>query len=161
MCVRPLTISFRDWEFSDSAMHQNYCLSCYKFPSPAVILCFYIFTFPNYLLLSQHFTSKDKDTGACTWFQHVQVKIFFRVWSWDTCAELCLVGQSCLTLLWGFSRQEYWSGLPCPPARDLPNPGIEPRSPTLQEDSLPAELPGKPLRPYKSTNPLILKGDFT
>ena len=29
----------------------------------------------------------------------------------------------------GFSRQEYWSGLPCPPPRDLPNPGIEPRSP--------------------------------
>ena len=36
---------------------------------------------------------------------------------------------------WGFSRQEYWSGLPCPPAGDLPNRGIKPRSPTLQEDS--------------------------
>ena len=34
---------------------------------------------------------------------------------------------------WGFSRQEYWSGLPCPPPEDLPNPGIEPRSPALQE----------------------------
>ena len=45
---------------------------------------------------------------------------------------------------WGFSRQEYWSGLPCPPLGNLPNPGIEPRSPTLQADSLPAELPGKP-----------------
>ena len=44
----------------------------------------------------------------------------------------------------GFSRQEYWSGLPCPPPGDLPNPGIEPRSPTLQVDSLPAEPPGKP-----------------
>ena len=32
---------------------------------------------------------------------------------------------------WGFSRQEYWSGLPCPPPGDLPNPGPEPRSPTL------------------------------
>ena len=32
---------------------------------------------------------------------------------------------------WGFSRQEYWSGLPCPPPGDLPNPGIEPRSPPL------------------------------
>ena len=30
---------------------------------------------------------------------------------------------------WGFSKQEYWSGLPCPPPGDLPNPGIEPRSP--------------------------------
>ena len=33
-----------------------------------------------------------------------------------------------------FSRQEYWSGLPCPPPRDLPDPGIEPVSPTLQVD---------------------------
>ena len=31
---------------------------------------------------------------------------------------------------WGFSRQEYWSELPCPPPGDLPDPGIEPRSPT-------------------------------
>ena len=40
----------------------------------------------------------------------------------------------------GFSRQEYWSGLPFPSAGDLPNPGIEPRSPALQADSLPTEL---------------------
>ena len=43
-----------------------------------------------------------------------------------------------------FSRQEYWSGLPFPPSGDLPDPGIEPQSPTLQEDSLPFEPPGKP-----------------
>ena len=41
-------------------------------------------------------------------------------------------------------RQEYWSGLPCPPPRDLPNPGIKPKSPALQADSLPSETPGKP-----------------
>ena len=45
---------------------------------------------------------------------------------------------------WGFSRQEYYSGLPCPPPGDLPNPGIKHRFPTLQSDSLPSELPGKP-----------------
>ena len=45
---------------------------------------------------------------------------------------------------WGFSRQQYWSGLPCPPPEDLPNPGTQPRSPTLQADSLPTEPPGKP-----------------
>ena len=39
----------------------------------------------------------------------------------------------------GFSKQEYWSGLPCPPPGDLPNPGIKPRSPELQADSLPSE----------------------
>ena len=44
---------------------------------------------------------------------------------------------------WGFSRQEYYTGLPCPPPGDLPNPGTELRFPPLQADSLPAELPGK------------------
>ena len=77
---------------------------------------------------------------------------------------VCLVPQSCLTLFspvrlfatpWtvahqaalsmGFSRQEYWSGLPCPPLGSLPNPGMEPRSPAWQVDSLLSEPPGKPL----------------
>ena len=43
----------------------------------------------------------------------------------------------------GFSRQEYWSGLPFPSPGDLPDPGIEPRSPSLQADALPSESPGK------------------
>ena len=43
-----------------------------------------------------------------------------------------------------FSRQEYWSGLPFPCPGNLPNPGVEPRSPALQVDSFPAELQGKP-----------------
>ena len=43
----------------------------------------------------------------------------------------------------GFSRQEYWSGLPFPSPGDLPNPGNKPSSPTLQADSLPSEPPGK------------------
>ena len=64
---------------------------------------------------------------------------------------MCLVAQLCPTLCnsvdcslpgssgfqqnpWGFSRQECWSGWPCPPPRDLPNTGIEPRSPALQVD---------------------------
>ena len=40
-----------------------------------------------------------------------------------------------------FSRQEYWSGLPFPSQGDLPDPGIKPRSPTMQADSLPSEPP--------------------
>ena len=44
----------------------------------------------------------------------------------------------------GFSRQEYWSGLPYPPPGDLPIPGIEPRSPAFQADSLPSEPLGNP-----------------
>ena len=68
-----------------------------------------------------------------------------------------LVTKSCLTLLtpWtiahqaplsmGFPRQEHWSGLPFPSPGDLPNPGIEPRSPpALQADSLLTEPLGKP-----------------
>ena len=67
-----------------------------------------------------------------------------------------LVAKSCPTLvtpwtaacqaplLMGFFRQEYWSGLPFPPQGDLPDPGIEPRSPAQQADSLPTELRGKP-----------------
>ena len=43
-----------------------------------------------------------------------------------------------------FSKQEYWSGLPFPLLGDFPNPGIEPKSPTLQTGSLPSEPPRKP-----------------
>ena len=43
-----------------------------------------------------------------------------------------------------FSRPEYWSGQPFPSPGDLPNPGIETRSPALQAESLPAEPQGKP-----------------
>ena len=45
----------------------------------------------------------------------------------------------------GFSRPEYWSGLPFPSPGNLPDPGIEPRSSALQADSLSSEPPGKPL----------------
>ena len=43
----------------------------------------------------------------------------------------------------GFSRQEYWSGLPFPSPGYLPDPGVEPRSPALQADALPSKPPGK------------------
>ena len=43
----------------------------------------------------------------------------------------------------GFSRQEYWSGLPFPSPEDLPDPGIEPGSTALKADALPCEPPGK------------------
>ena len=44
----------------------------------------------------------------------------------------------------GFSRQEYWSGLPFPSPGDPPDPGIEPESPALEADTLTSEPPGKP-----------------
>ena len=60
--------------------------------------------------------------------------------SWNPWTVAC---QAPLSI--GFSRQEYWSGLPFPSPGDLPNLGIEPGSPALQADSLPTELWGKPL----------------
>ena len=58
----------------------------------------------------------------------------------------------------GFSRQEYWSGLSCPPPGDLPDPGIGPTSlvsPAMQVDSLPTQPPGKSGSGTESFNPLI------
>ena len=51
----------------------------------------------------------------------------------------------------GFSRQEYWSGLPCPPPGDLLNPGIEPTYATLTGKFLTTEPPGKPHYYYYTT----------
>ena len=80
----------------------------------------------------------------------------------------CLVANSCPTLAtpstvahqaslsMGFSSQDYWSGLPFPSPRDLPDSGIEPRSLALQADSLPTELPGNSAHPPKKNTPLIL-----
>ena len=69
-----------------------------------------------------------------------------------------LVTKSCPTLVtlvahqppqsMGFSRQEYWIGLPFPSPGDLPDLGSEPGSPALQADSLLTELPGKPFSTY-------------
>ena len=55
----------------------------------------------------------------------------------------------------GFSRQEYWSGLPFPSPEDLPDPGIEPRSPALQADSLLSELPQKVIKRNEKKREII------
>ena len=60
-------------------------------------------------------------------FSHVQ--LFATLWTVAHQAPLCM----------GFSRQEYWSGLPIPSPANLPDSGIEPESPALQADSLPSE----------------------
>ena len=91
------------------------------------------------------------------WFsQHLCPFVGLLVWVCVcVCACVsCSVMSNCLwpvdytsqvSLFMGFSRQEYWSGLPFPPPGDLPDPEMEPRSPTLQADSLLSEPPGKPL----------------
>ena len=64
----------------------------------------------------------------------------------DSVTPWTVVHQALLSM--GFSRQEYWSGLPFPSKGDLPNAGIKPRSLALQGDSLLSEPPGKPIHIY-------------
>ena len=60
----------------------------------------------------------------------------------------------------GFSRQEYWSGLPFSSPGDLPNPGIKPRSPALQADALPSEPPGKTQASFNFMAAVTICSDF-
>ena len=80
---------------------------------------------------------------------------------------LCLVTHSCLTLCdpmehtrllcpWGYSKKEYWSEFPCLSPGDLSNSGIKPKSPPLQVDSLPSELPRKPKKTGVGSLSLLL-----
>ena len=78
----------------------------------------------------------------------------FTIWKWKWsrvrlfATPWTVAYQTALSV--GFSRQEYWSGLPFPPPVDLPNPGIEPGSPALQTDALPSEPPGNGRTEIKS-----------
>ena len=93
--------------------------------------------------------------------QHTQHHTFFAL------IPLCGQSFSCVPLFipWavahqaplsmGFSRQEYRSGLPCPPPGDLPDPGIQHASPTLVGEFFTAGPPGKPYFPYQSFNSLL------
>ena len=73
------------------------------------------------------------------WESEAKVKSLSRV---QLLATPCTVAYHALPFM-GFSRQEYWSGLPFPSPEDLPDPGIEPQSPALQAGVLPSEPPGK------------------
>ena len=65
-------------------------------------------------------------------------------WKWKLLSLVLLFSTPWTIQSMEFSRPEYWSGQPFPSPGDLPNPGIETRSPTLQVDSLPAESQGEP-----------------
>ena len=65
-------------------------------------------------------------------------------WRWKLLSRVRLFATAWTMQSMEFSRPEYWSGWNLPSPGDLPNLGIEPRSPALQEDSLPAEPPEKP-----------------
>ena len=84
--------------------------------------------------------------GKTAWMLHWlekkerKVKSLSYVWLFAT---LWTVGYKAPPSM-GFSRQEYWSGLPHPSPGDLSNPGFKPRSPSLQADTLTSEPPGRP-----------------
>ena len=82
-----------------------------------------------------NFLYPRKFTSGGWWFRHSVMSDFCDLWA--------VVHQAPLSI--GFSRQEYWSELPYPSTGDHPDPGIKPRTPALQADSLPSEPPGKPL----------------
>ena len=103
-------------------------------------MCVYIYSvYYMYIYIHTH-----------THTQYIYICIYYCAQSLS-CVQLCspmdcsLPGSSQSI---GFFRQKYWSGLPCPPPGDLPNPGIEsasPVAPALQVDSLPLSHFGKPI----------------
>ena len=108
---------------SDTIEHQQHTLVCFF----QFLKMFHII--PVLKIMRQNNDKKKK----------VKVKSLSRV-------RLCdpMDGSPPGSSIQGFSRQEYWSGLPFPSPGDLPDPGIEPRSPTLQAYALTSEPPGKP-----------------
>ena len=73
--------------------------------------------------------------SACVLIHFSHVQHFVTLWTVDHQAPLSV----------GILQARIWEGLPCPPPGDLPNPGIQLRSPALEADSLLSEPPGKPV----------------
>ena len=91
---------------------------------------------------SSHHLLPPPLTSIHTPIVKVKMKSFSRVWLFATPWTVAHQASPSME----FSRQEYWSGFLFPSPGDLPDPGIERRSPTLQADALPSEPPGKPHR---------------
>ena len=126
--------------FTDDVLKDHASFLCYNntFAINQMTMCmwFWFFNFFHYSIFSFANTTLFNNVA----FELVKV----------------LVAQLCLSLcdlidynppkssVYGISRQEYWSGFPFPSPGNLPDPGIDLRSPTLRADFLPSELPGKP-----------------
>ena len=111
--------------------------------------------FSRYLLPCKSWIFERMLTSAST----DSVKVLVALSCPNLCAAPWTVAHQA-PLSMGFSRQEYWSGLPFPSPGDLPDPGIKPRFPALEADSLLSELPGKPTEAghkLKRQSSLLLK----
>ena len=86
---------------------------------------------------------------VCAWgLSHFsRTRLFVTLWAVARQAPLSM----------GFSRQEYWGGLPCPPPGDLSDPGIKPEASALQVDFLPPSSQGSPVFHGARTWPLLQK----
>ena len=78
--------------------------------------------------------------------EYCTIPLIWNIWKWKWSHSV--MSDFCDPMALGFSRQEYWSGLPFPSPENLPDTGIEPRSPALQADSLLSEPPGAPFHQY-------------
>ena len=135
------------------------------------IMCYHSLLFPpvdlskmsHHLLFVRLTPTGDIVFHGCITFSGCPLLCRSRAYLSYVLCWLCLITELCPTLcdpmdysptgssVHGDSPgKKYWSGLPCPPPGDLPNPGTEPRSLELQVDSLPAEPPEKPYLGYKA-----------
>ena len=116
-------------------------------------LCIYPFSLsqlvPHTILLSGRFCSYFLTDTLFFFF----VKLFSCVWLFVISRTVAYHAPPSME----FPRKEYWSGLPFLSPGDLPDPGIEPRSPTLQADALPVWA----TRNWCSNNPFYKKWDYT
>ena len=122
----------------ESVMPSNHLILCHPL-LPSVFPTIRVFS--NELARSLHQVAKV--LAFRLRISAIQVGSGVRVKKWKLLSCVQLFGTPRTIQSMGFSRPEYWSGYLFPSPGDLPSPGIKPRSPALQIDSLPAEPPGK------------------
>ena len=127
VCVSLLIFYLVDLSIGVSGVLKSPTIIVLLLISPFILvsICLTYCGAPMLLLLLSHFS---------------RVRLFVTLWTVSHQAPLSM----------GFSRQEYWSGLPFPSPGDLPDLGIKPRSPALQADALTSEPPGHRLEQYQT-----------
>ena len=102
-----------------------------------------------YRQILSHLSHKE----SYIYFKYISVYIY--IWKWKSPSCIWPFATPWTIPSMEVSRPEYWRGLPFPSPGDLTTPGIKPRSPTLQVDSLPAESQGKPKKTWVSSLSLL------